>query len=237
MVYKVNSGIRTDSLSPPRHVQQASRRVQSPDIRSRIPLSKRLFDKVFATLALVFFAPFLVLVAGLILITSGRPILFTHERVGHRGRRFGCLKFRTMCRDANTRLEAILDQDPIAREAWEENHKLDDDPRISVVGAFLRKTSLDELPQLWNILKGDMSTVGPRPVVVAEARFYRRHFAEYKSVRPGLTGLWQVSGRSDTTYEERVAFDVSYIQNWSFSGDLRIILRTVRVILKKEGAR
>jgi len=201
-----------------------------------IPLSKRLFDKAFALSALIFFAPFLLIVAALILVTEGRPVLFRHQRVGHRGRRFNCLKFRTMCRDSETRLAALLERDPKARAAWARDHKLKDDPRISNLGKILRKTSLDELPQLWNILRGEMSTVGPRPVVAEEERFYRSHFAEYKSVRPGLTGSWQVSGRSDTTYDERVALDVAYIKNRTFFGDIRIVLRTVYVILKKEGA-
>jgi len=202
-----------------------------------VPLSKLIFDKVTAAIALVFFAPFLLIVAALILWTEGGPVVFGHERVGLGGRRFRCLKFRTMCKDADKRLDALLKSDPAARAEWQASRKLTNDPRISKLGAILRKTSLDELPQLWNVLRGDMSLVGPRPVVQDESQYYGIYFADYKSVMPGVTGLWQVSGRSDTTYDERVALDVRYVTERSFFGDIGIILKTVQVILKRDGAR
>lgn len=207
------------------------------NVAPTVPLSKRVFDKAMAAMALLFFAPFLVVVAAMILLTEGGPVVFGHERVGLAGRRFRCLKFRTMCRDADTRLEALLRADPQARAEWAANRKLTRDPRISKLGAILRKTSLDELPQLWNVLRGDMSLVGPRPVVEDEAQYYGVYFSDYKSVLPGVTGLWQVSGRSDTTYDERVALDVSYVHGRTFFGDVAIILKTVKVILKRDGAR
>lgn len=185
-----------------------------------VPLSKRLFDKAFAAAALLFFAPFILVVAAAILVSDGRPVFYRHRRVGLHGRRFHCLKFRTMVHDADTRLERFLREDPAARAEWEATRKLSADPRVSCLGAFLRKTSLDELPQFWNVLRGEMSVVGPRPVVVEEAEFYKEHFDDYMSVRPGITGAWQASGRSNTTYDERVAMDVDYIRNRSFWGGM-----------------
>ena len=204
--------------------------------QARVPLSKQIFDKVFAAAALLFFAPFILIVAAAILITDGRPVFFAHRRVGLHGRSFPCLKFRTMARDADARLQKILQEDPAARAEGEATRKLTRDPRIHCLGAFLRKTSLDELPQFWNVLRGEMSVVGPRPVVAEEAAFYNGHFADYTSVQPGITGAWQVSGRSNTTYDERVQMDVDYIRNRSFWGDVRIVLRTVRAILLRDGA-
>lgn len=204
---------------------------------SRVPVSKRVFDKVFAAAALLFFAPFLVVIAAVILLTDGRPIFYGHRRVGLDGRSFRCLKFRTMVKDADARLQEVLRTDPVARAEWKATRKLSNDPRVNCVGAFLRKTSLDELPQFWNVLRGEMSVVGPRPVVIDEAIFYKEHFADYMSVLPGITGAWQVSGRSDTTYDERVAMDVDYVRNRSFTGDALIVVQTVGVMLSQRGAR
>lgn len=231
MVFHVDTGNCTQHVAAP-----AARRMTVAGHHD-VPAAKRVFDIVFASAALVFFAPFLIGVTILILVTDGGPVLFGHERVGLGGRKFRCLKFRTMCRDADTRLAALLASDPKARAEWEATRKLTSDPRLHVAGAFLRKTSFDELPQLWNVLRGDMSIVGPRPVVQDEARYYGDHFATYKSVLPGVTGLWQVSGRSDTTYDERVALDVEYVKSQSFLKDILIVLKTVSVILKREGAR
>ncbi len=233
MVFKVESSIHSKALAASFRPLRRS----TFDNGMRVPLSKLVFDKVFAAVAILFFSPFILLLVVLILITEGRPVLFAHERIGHRGRRFNCLKFRTMCNHADARLAALLRDCPEARAEWEQNHKLADDPRVSRLGKFLRKTSFDELPQFWNVLKGDMSIVGPRPVVKDEARFYQEFFTDYKSVRPGLTGAWQISGRSDTTYDERVVLDVNYVHNRTFLGDVGIVLRTVHVVLKKEGAR
>lgn len=178
----------------------------------------------------------MVLIALVLLVTEGGPVFFAHKRVGLNGRAFYCLKFRTMAKDAEARLENLLAQDPAARAQWERNQKLDDDPRITCVGEFLRKSSLDELPQFLNVLMGEMAIVGPRPIVDAEAHHYGDHFADYLSVKPGVTGLWQVNGRSNTTYEERVAMDVDYVRNRSFPRDLGIIAKTVKVVALGKGA-
>lgn len=199
-------------------------------------LARSLFDRTFALCALLFFAPFMVLIALVLLVTEGGPVFFAHKRVGLNGRAFYCLKFRTMAKDAEARLENLLAQDPAARAQWERNQKLDDDPRITCVGEFLRKSSLDELPQFLNVLMGEMAIVGPRPIVDAEAHHYGDHFADYLSVKPGVTGLWQVNGRSNTTYEERVAMDVDYVRNRSFPRDLGIIAKTVKVVALGKGA-
>jgi exopolysaccharide production protein ExoY len=232
MVYQVDS---ETGVGPAVHRVDAQ--AKAPSRFRAVPLSKRLFDLSLAGFALVFFAPFLLLVTLLILLVDGGPVVFSHRRVGLGGREFGCLKFRTMCRDADARLAELLATDPEARAEWEASRKLRRDPRLHVLGDFLRKTSLDELPQLLNVIRGDMSIVGPRPVVRDEGAYYGRHFDVYMAVRPGITGLWQVSGRSDTTYDERVALDVEYVRTRSFFGDLAIVARTVGVLLSREGAR
>ncbi|MFP1645505.1 sugar transferase [Pontitalea aquivivens] len=197
---------------------------------------KIIFDKAFSILALLFFAPFLLLISGAILLTEGGPVFFRHQRIGHNGKSFGCLKFRTMAVDAEARLQRILESDPAARAQWEATQKLENDPRITCLGAFLRKTSLDELPQFWNVIRGEMSVVGPRPIVADEARRYGDHLEDYLSLRPGVTGLWQVMGRSSTTYDDRVRMDAHYARYHSFWMDLWIILRTIRVMLNGNGA-
>ncbi|MCA0921698.1 sugar transferase [Pseudooceanicola nanhaiensis] len=209
----------------------------SGQARSRKLDPKRLTDVVLSAAALLFFAPFLLGVALVIWIADGRPILFAHERVGLNGKPFKCLKFRTMVRDADARLAKLLEEDEVIRQEWLTQRKLTKDPRLHVLGNFLRKSSLDELPQLINVLRGDMSIVGPRPVVAEEARFYGDHFEAYKSVRPGLTGAWQVSGRSNTSYAERVDLDVDYVENRTFVGDLRIMAKTAIIVLFQVGAR
>lgn len=199
-------------------------------------IARTLFDKAFALAALLFFAPFLLVVSLVILCSTGRPVLFAHQRVGRNGRPFECLKFRTMAPDAEARLQGLLDRDPEARAQWESQQKLDDDPRITCTGEFLRRTSLDELPQFWNVLRGDMAIVGPRPIVQEECRRYGKHLEAYLSVKPGITGLWQVSGRSATTYAERVEMDAEYVRTRCFTGDLKIILLTIRTVLTGKGA-
>lgn len=211
--------------------------LQPTVVRQRSPLNKQVFDRVFAALALLFFMPFFLVITLLLLIADGRPVFFAQERIGQNGRPFRCLKFRTMVHDAEARLAALLQSDPEARREWETTRKLTDDPRIHCIGAILRKTSLDELPQFLNVLRGDMSVVGPRPIVMEEAAYYGADFEEYISVMPGVTGAWQVSGRSNTTFEERVAMDVDYVRNWSFWRDIKIVWRTVAVVLKQDGAR
>ncbi len=172
----------------------------------------------------------------LLKLESRGPIIYRQERIGQGGHRFHTWKFRTMVDDAEAVLRRDLEQHSELREEWERHHKLRSDPRITRVGKFLRKTSLDELPQLWNVLKGEMSLVGPRPIVEEETARYGDHLREYLQVRPGLTGLWQVSGRNDTSYEERVALDVYYVRKWSVWLDVRIMAQTVGVVLRGKGA-
>jgi lipopolysaccharide/colanic/teichoic acid biosynthesis glycosyltransferase len=177
----------------------------------------------------------MLLIAAMVAWNGGSPI-YAHERVGFGGRRFKCLKFRTMRRDADKVLKDLLDSDPELRDAWVTHRKLRHDPRITPVGQFLRKSSLDELPQLFNVLRGDMSCVGPRPVTTEELEYYRDHIDEYTAVRPGLTGLWQISGRSNVNMERRVRMDVSYVRSWSFANDLLILLRTPIALIRSKGS-
>lgn len=195
-----------------------------------------LFDKCFAGLALLFFMPFFVLISAVILVTEGGPVFFAHRRIGKNGESFKCIKFRTMALDASEQLANLLERDPVARAQWEATQKLDDDPRVTCLGEFFRKTSLDELPQFWNVLKGDMAIVGPRPIVEAEMSRYGKDVDAYLSVKPGITGMWQVNGRSDTSYDERVKMDVEYVETKSFRKDIGIILKTVKVVLSRSGA-
>ena len=196
---------------------------------------KRVFDIIGATLMLIVLSP-LILAVVLAIRIEGQPVLFRHKRIGFHGKVFHCLKFRTMVPNAEQVLRHMLHAHPEVRDEWTENHKLRDDPRITRVGRLLRLTSLDELPQLINILRGEMSLVGPRPVVRAELLRYGRDVASYLAVKPGLTGLWQVKGRSDTTYRRRVAMDKYYVRNRSIRLDLYIVLATVGVVLKRAGA-
>ncbi len=197
---------------------------------------KRLFDVVAAGILIVPAIPVALLVVAAIALDSRGPVFFVHDRIGRNGRRFRLWKFRSMARNADEMLERYIAAHPGARQEWERNHKLKDDPRVTRVGRLLRRTSLDELPQLVSVLGGDMSLIGPRPIVETEIGKYGSDFALYRAVRPGLTGLWQVSGRTDTSYGQRVALDTAYIRNWSFRGDLQILLRTVRVVLFGHGA-
>lgn len=196
---------------------------------------RRCFDIVGALLIGILFSPFIVAVIVLIRL-GGLPVLFRHKRVGRNGVLFNCLKFRTMVPDAEDVLRRLLKVHPELRDEWTENHKLRDDPRITPLGKFLRRTSLDELPQLWNVLRGDMSLVGPRPIVRAELLRYGRQVSSYLAVKPGLTGLWQVKGRSDTSYRRRVAMDKYYVENRNLWMDLYIVALTGAVVLKRAGA-
>ena len=198
--------------------------------------AKRAFD-VFASLSgLIALLPILLTVAVLIWLEDRGPALYGHRRVGRQGRTFKCWKFRSMVRDGDAVLAAHLARNPAAEVEWRETQKLTADPRVTRIGAFLRKTSLDEFPQLWNVLIGQMSIVGPRPITRAELDRYGKDRRYYLLVRPGITGLWQVSGRSTTTYERRIALDRNYLENWSFSQDAAILLKTVPAVLKSEGA-
>ena len=168
---------------------------------------KRAFDLALAITALLLLAPVFLTVALLIKASDRGPILYRHTRVGRQGERFECLKFRTMATNADERLARILLEDPYAAQEWEETQKLRNDPRITAIGAFLRKSSLDELPQIWNVIRGDMSIIGPRPITRAELNRYGKERRYYLLVRPGITGLWQVSGRSSTGYDKRIRYD------------------------------
>jgi exopolysaccharide production protein ExoY len=199
-------------------------------------LISRSIDVLIASLALMFFLPLFILIALAIRICDSGPVFFGHRRIGKDGQAFRCWKFRTMIVDAEARLEAVLRADPRAAREWADTQKLTSDPRVTAFGSFLRRSSLDELPQLFNVLRGEMSIVGPRPIVEAEAERYGQHFALYCLVRPGLTGLWQISGRSDVRYFERVLIDARYISSKSVLRDLRIIVLTVPSVLAARGS-
>jgi len=199
------------------------------------PLS-RVIDLTLIFLALPCILVAFIIISILIVLDSKGGLIYSQIRIGKDGRRFKVYKFRTMVLNADQVLQRYLDSSPRLRAEWLATHKLKKDPRITRVGAILRKLSLDELPQLWNIFIGDMSMIGPRPIVEAEIKKYGNCFELYKHVRPGLTGLWQVSGRSDTSYEERVELDKYYILNRSLKLDIQIILKTVTVVLNGKGA-
>jgi exopolysaccharide production protein ExoY len=188
---------------------------------------KRILDIVLALSGIVLLAPLLIICFALTVVTSPGPVLFRHRRVGLNGRQFDCLKFRTMVTDAPERLRRLLESDPVAAAEWTANRKLRQDPRVTVIGEILRRSSLDELPQLFNVLRGDMSIVGPRPVTDEELERYGTSIGAYLACRPGITGLWQVSRSSSTTYEQRVAYDAFYAQNWSMVLDIKIIVVTL----------
>ena len=204
--------------------------------RRRNRLAKRIFDLVATVVGGLLILPILLILAVLVGIDNKGRIIFAHRRVGRNGKLFPCYKFQSMVPDAQERLEEYLAQNPEARKEWEESFKLTNDPRVTKLGAFLRKTSLDELPQLWNVLMGDMSLVGPRPIVTKEIERYGDYIREYYMVPPGITGMWQVNGRSDTTYEERVAMDTWYVRNWSVWIDLVYLFKTVKTVFTGKGA-
>jgi exopolysaccharide production protein ExoY len=197
--------------------------------------AKRAVDVVMATTALILLSPLLLIVALIVKLSDRGPIFYSHKRIGHGGAAFGCLKFRTMKTDAAAQLAELLRTNPAARAEWEATRKLKNDPRITGVGDILRKSSLDELPQLINILRGEMSVVGPRPVTAEELARYGEHVASYMAARPGLTGQWQTSGRNDVSYEYRVALDVQYVRDWSLAGDFIIIAKTVPALFSQRG--
>lgn len=196
----------------------------------------RVLDISCILLALPFILVAFFIITILIMLDSEGPVFYRQTRIGRYGRRFYVYKFRTMVQNADQLLQTYLAKSPELRAEWLATHKLKNDPRITRVGAILRKTSLDELPQLWNILIGEMSLIGPRPIVDAEVEKYGDCFELYTQVRPGLTGLWQVSGRSDTSYEQRVELDKYYVLNRSLKLDIQILWKTVFVVLKKDGA-
>lgn len=197
--------------------------------------AKRVSDVLIAVIALLLLGPLILLICLAVKLQDGGPAFFAHRRVGQGRRFFKCLKLRTMFVDADERLRAILETSPAARAEWARDHKLRNDPRITPIGRVLRRASLDELPQFFNVLVGDMSIVGPRPIVEAEIRRYGHYIYEYCSVKPGLTGLWQVSGRNDMNYRRRVAMDVVYCREKSIAMDLKIILLTIPAVLNGRG--
>ncbi len=198
-------------------------------------LTKRLFDTLAACVLLIVLSPLMLLIAWLVR-RDGGPAWFAHPRIGKHAKVFKCYKFRTMVVDAEKKLEKLLQQRPELREQWLAERKLQSDPRVHKIGGFLRRTSLDELPQLINVIRGEMSLVGPRPVVRSELRRYGSDVCYYLLVRPGMTGLWQISGRSDIDYDKRVYLDVWYVKNWSLWHDVIILLKTVVVVLRRKGA-
>jgi exopolysaccharide production protein ExoY len=195
-------------------------------------LPKRILDIVVASIALVLLLPMMLMVSVLTRIFMGGPVIFAQQRVGLGGRMFTCYKFRTMVADGEEMLRRHLDAHPEAAREWKETRKLANDPRVGCFGSILRKSSIDELPQLFNVLRGDMSLVGPRPVVPDELGYYGRHVRAYLKARPGLTGAWQISGRNRLSYADRVARDRHYVRHWSLAVDIAVLIKTIPAILK-----
>ena len=215
--------------------------IDSPDISGRAcdavgGALKRLFDIFVALSAVVMLAPLFILVAAAVKIASPGPVLYGHQRVGYNNRPFRCWKFRSMVVDGDTVLANYLAENPAEHEEWTRSRKLRNDPRVTRLGAVLRSSSVDELPQIINVLMGDMSIVGPRPVVKDELDMYGDAVTHYLRTRPGITGLWQVSGRSDTSYDQRISFDTQYVNNWSMASDVSIIVRTIPAVLSSKGS-
>ncbi|MBH1928435.1 undecaprenyl-phosphate galactose phosphotransferase WbaP [Serratia rubidaea] len=196
---------------------------------------KRTFDILGASAIIILLSPILALLAYLVSKDGGSSI-YGHERVGREGKKFKCFKFRSMVMNSQEVLQKLLDSNPEARAEWDKDFKLKNDPRITRVGRFIRKTSLDELPQLFNVLRGEMSLVGPRPVIEEELERYAGDVDYYLMAKPGMTGLWQVSGRNDVDYDTRVYFDAWYVKNWSLWNDIAILFKTINVVLKRDGA-
>lgn len=196
---------------------------------------KRVFDIVGSVSIIILLSPVLIYISRKVKLDGG-PAIYGHERIGKGGRSFKCLKFRSMVINSKEVLEDLLNKDVAARKEWDATFKLKNDPRITKIGGFLRRTSLDELPQLFNVLKGEMSLVGPRPIITAELERYNDEVDYYLLSKPGMTGLWQVSGRSDVDYETRVYLDAWYVKNWSMWNDIAILFKTIGVVLKKDGA-
>ncbi|MBB5511159.1 Undecaprenyl-phosphate galactose phosphotransferase WbaP [Paraburkholderia sp. JPY681] len=196
---------------------------------------KRVMDICGASVLLILLSPVLLIIALVVMSDHGNAV-YGHPRIGRGGRTFKCLKFRSMVKNSDEVLAKLLATDPQARAEWDRDFKLKNDIRVTPVGRILRKTSLDELPQLWNVLRGDMSLVGPRPIVQKELVRYGRDVRYYLALKPGMTGLWQVSGRNDVDYPTRVSLDVKYAMNRSLTFDMSILLKTVKVVFAKDGA-
>ncbi|MFB0613894.1 sugar transferase [Aurantiacibacter poecillastricola] len=208
-----------------------------PPMRHEVrPMLHRMFDIAIAVFCLLLFWPAFLVIGLALKLTDSGPIFFGHRRIGRNGRTFRCLKFRSMVLNAEQRLEEVLSADPAAAREWRETQKLRKDPRITPIGRFLRATSLDELPQLFNVLAGQMSIVGPRPIVADEAERYEHVYQLYCRANPGMTGLSQISGRSHLSYAERVLLDAQYFGRKSIREDLRILIFTVPVVLRRDGS-
>lgn len=193
--------------------------------------AKRLFDILFSLSVLILFSPVYLLLCLLIAISSPGPIFYVQKRIGKNYKPFGCIKFRTMVTNAEEILQEMMEKSPDLRQEFQDNFKLKNDPRITWIGRFLRVTSLDEFPQFWNVLKGDMSVVGPRPLVAEELFMYGRYMDKVLTIQPGITGLWQVSGRNDIPYERRIKIDVYYVSFRNFWMDLWIVVKTIGVVI------
>lgn len=210
--------------------------VPTPTRQFSYSVLKRSMDVMLILLTAPLTLPICLVIALSVVLSSPGPIFFSHRRIGRGGIFFSMWKFRTMCENSTEILERHLATHPEERDEWTRNHKLRNDPRVTALGKFLRRSSLDELPQLWNVFTGRMSLVGPRPIVAAEAEKYGTDFGYYLAVKPGLAGLWQASGRSTLTYDERVALDRLYVERWSLLGDIRLLFRTVTKVVNADGA-
>jgi Undecaprenyl-phosphate galactose phosphotransferase WbaP len=202
----------------------------------RAQFQKRLMDILISGFGLLLLLPFFGLMALLIWLESPGPVFYRQLRLGKKGKIIGVLKFRSMCVDAEKILETYLAENPTAQWEWAQFQKLKQDPRITRVGALIRRFSIDELPQLWNVFKGEMSLVGPRPIMLNQQTIYGENLEQYKRVLPGITGLWQISGRNRTTFAKRVTYDLHYVMNWSIWLDIYILIRTIWVVIIRDGA-
>jgi exopolysaccharide production protein ExoY len=196
---------------------------------------KRTIDILGALMIALALSPVLITVCTMLCL-QGQSVIYKHRRIGRDGRTFGCLKFRTMVPNADQALRDLLEKNPELKREWVRDHKLRNDPRVTPIGRFLRRSSLDELPQLWNVLRGEMSLVGPRPIVREELLRYGRKVREYLAIKPGITGLWQVTGRNDINYRRRVALDMYYVRNQNLLLDIYILIKTTGVVLGRTGA-
>ncbi len=199
-------------------------------------LRKRILDIAITLPLIIFLTPLFILIALAVRLIDGQPILYRHIRCGQGGQHFVLYKFRTMRTDGDAMLDRLLMDDPVARADWQAFRKLRRDPRVTRFGWFLRKSSLDELPQLFNVLKGDMSLVGPRPIIDEELARFGALAPVYEAARPGITGLWQVSGRNETDFATRVALDTAYVRDWSLNRDIALLLKTIPAVLLAKGA-
>jgi Undecaprenyl-phosphate galactose phosphotransferase WbaP len=234
-VYPSNTFVISD-VADASAVSWARPQISGPEEHFSYRVVKRAVDVAVVLFLCILLSPVLVVIAAAVWATSPGPVLFSHRRIRRHGEFFTMWKFRTMCTNSGEVLERYLMAHPDARAEWRATHKLRCDPRVTRVGRFLRRTSLDELPQLWNVLNGSMSLVGPRPIVAAEVEKYGEFFCDYCTVKPGVTGLWQVSGRSELTYPQRVELDRQYAQNWSLGADAKILMRTCSCVVNRDGA-